>query len=166
MDWIALKQELKEFLKNHDKVVVLGIGNDIKGDDALGPIIALKLDELFQNNNGVVILNGGTVPENYTGVIRSKKPTHIILVDAVEMNRDPGYIRVVQKDEIASYNISTHAMPVSFLIRFMENTIHAEIILIGVQPKSMELTEGISKEVEESIQYIVNTLYEILIRDL
>lgn len=54
VDWIALKQELKEFLKNHDKVVVLGIGNDIKGDDALGPIIALKLDELFQNNNGVV----------------------------------------------------------------------------------------------------------------
>jgi len=153
---------LEEFLKNHDKIVILGIGNEIKGDDALGPNIVWKLNELFEKNDNVIVFDGGTVPENYTGLIRKEKPTHIILVDAVEMKKDPGYIRVVQKEEIANYNISTHAMPVSFLIKFMETTIGAEIILVGVQPKSMELADEISKEVEKSIEIVVNTLVEVL----
>jgi hydrogenase 3 maturation protease len=153
---------LKEFLKNHNKIVILGIGNEIKGDDALGPNIAWTLRELFEKDDNVIVFDGGTVPENYTGLIRKEKPTHIILVDAVEMKKDPGYIRVVQKEEIANYNISTHAMPVSFLIKFMETTIGAEIILVGVQPKSMELARGISKEVEESINIVVDTLFELI----
>ena len=153
---------MKDFLKNYDKIVILGIGNEIKGDDALGPNVVLKLNELFKENDNVIVFDGGTVPENYTGLIRKEKPSHIILVDAVEMKKDPGYIRVVQKDEIANYNISTHAMPVSFLIKFMETTIGAEIILVGVQPKSMELAEEISKEVEKSIEIVTNVLFEVL----
>lgn len=153
---------MKEFLKNHDKIVVLGIGNEIKGDDALGPNVVCKLNELFENNNNIIVFDGGTVPENYTGLIRKEKPTHIILVDAVEMKKEPGYIRIVKKEEIANYKISTHAMPVSFLIKFMETTIGADIILVGVQPKNMELAEEISKEVEKSIEIVVNVLFEVL----
>ncbi|MEN4028182.1 MAG: hydrogenase maturation peptidase HycI [Methanobacterium sp.] len=159
---MALKQQLKKFLKNHGKVVILGIGNEIKGDDAAGPSTAWKLTELFEENGEVVVFDGGTVPENYTGLIRKEKPTHIILVDAVEMKNDPGYIRVVKKEEIVNYNLSTHAMPVSFLIKFMESTIDADIILIGIQPEKMDLGEGISKEVEKSIGIVVNTLFELI----
>ena len=153
---------MKKFLKNHGKIVILGIGNEIKGDDATGPNTAWKLDNLFKKNDEVVVFDGGTVPENYTGLIRKEKPTHIILVDAVEMKNEPGYIRTVKKDEIANYNLSTHAMPVSFLIKFMEATINANIILIGIQPKKMDLGEGISKEVEKSIRIVVNTLFKLI----
>jgi hydrogenase 3 maturation protease len=153
---------LKKFLKNQEKIVILGIGNEIKGDDGLGPHIAWKLNDLFEENDGVIVFDGGTVPENYTSLIRNEEPTHIILVDAVEMKKEPGYIRVVQKDEIAKYNISTHAMPISFLIKFMETTIGAKIILVGMQPKNMELAEEISPEVEKSIEIVVNTLFELI----
>ncbi|GEM_PF-3096914 len=78
------------------------------------------------------------------------------------MNEDPGYIRVVQKEEIAKYNLSTHAMPVSFLIKFMESTIDADIILVGVQPKGMELIENVSEEVKKSIDIVVNTIFEVI----
>ena len=78
------------------------------------------------------------------------------------MKKEPGYIRVVNKEEIANYNISTHAMPVSFLIKYMETTIGSDIILIGIQPKSMEFAEKISKEVEKSIEIVVNTLFELI----
>jgi hydrogenase 3 maturation protease len=153
---------LKKFLKDHGKIVILGIGNEIKGDDGMGPIIAWKLNDLFEENDDVIVFDGGTVPENYTSLIRNEEPTHIILVDAVEMKKEPGYIRVVQKDEIAKYNISTHAMPISFLIKFMEATIGAQIILVGMQPKNMELAEGISPEVEKSIDIVVNTLFKLI----
>lgn len=140
----------------------MGIGNEIKGDDAIGPIIARKLSELFHDNNDVAVFDGGTVPENYTGSIRKESPTHIILIDAVEMKKEPGHIRVVCKDEIAKYNISTHAMPVSFLIKYMETTIGAEIILIGIQPKLIELDQNISKEIEESIDKVVNVVFKLI----
>ena len=139
----------------------MGIGNEIKGDDALGSLIAQKTSKLFHENENVVIFDGGTVPENYTGLIRKENPTHIILVDAVDMKKEPGYIRVVKKEEIANYNISTHAMPISFLIKYMETTVDAQIILVGIQPKSMVLAEEISKEVKESIDEVVDTLLKL-----
>jgi len=153
---------LKKFLKNHGKIVILGIGNEIKGDDAIGPNTAWKLGELFKKNDDVFVFDGGTVPENYTGLIRKENPTHIILVDAVEIKKEPGYIKVVQKEDISNYNLSTHAMPVSFLIMFMEATIDADIILIGIQPKKMDPGDGISKEVEKSIGIVVNTLFKLI----
>jgi len=153
---------LKKFLKNHGKIVILCIGNEIKGDDAIGPNTAWKLGELFKKNDDVFVFDGGTVPENYTGLIRKENPTHIILVDAVEIKKEPGYIKVVQKEDIANYNLSTHAMPVSFLIMFMEATIDADIILIGIQPKKMDPGDEISKEVEKSIGIVVNTLFKLI----
>lgn len=140
----------------------MGIGNEIKGDDALGSIIAQKTSRLFDENENIVVFNGGTVPENYTGLIRKENPTHIILVDAVDMKKEPGYIRVVEKEEIANYNISTHAMPISFLIKYMETTVDAQIILVGVQPKSMGFAEEISKEVKKSIEEVVSTLDKLI----
>ena len=142
--------------------MILGIGNEIKGDDALGSVIAQKSSSLFNKNKNIVVFDGGTVPENYTGLIRKENPTHIILVDAVDMKKEPGYIRVVKKEEIANYNISTHAMPVSFLIKYMETTVSAQIILVGIQPKSMGLTEQISKEVEKSIEEVVVTFDKLI----
>lgn len=78
------------------------------------------------------------------------------------MNKEPGHIRLVEKEEIANYNISTHAMPISFLIKYMESTINAKIILVGIQPKSMGLNERISKEIESSINEVLNIFHEII----
>ncbi len=153
---------MKKFLKGYEKIVILGIGNEIKGDDGLGPIIAKKSSTLFDKNKNIVVFDGGTVPENYTGSIRKEKPTHIVLIDAVDMKKEPGYIRVVEKEEIANYNISTHAMPISYLIKYIETTIGAQIILVGVQPKSMGFAEPVSKEVEKSIEDVVSTFYKVI----
>ncbi|MCZ3366782.1 MULTISPECIES: hydrogenase maturation peptidase HycI [Methanobacterium] len=153
---------MKKFLRGYKKIVILGIGNEIKGDDALGAIIAQKSLLLFDKNENIVVFDGGTVPENYTGLIRKENPTHIILVDAVDMKKEPGHIRVVEKEEIANYNISTHAMPISFLIKYMETTLSAQIILLGIQPKSMGFAEPISKEVEESIGEVLITFDKVI----
>lgn len=157
VDSIALESKLKKFLEGHKKTAILGIGNELKGDDGLGSVIAKKSSKLFDKRDDIIVFDGGTVPENYTGLIRNENPSHIILVDAVDMKKEPGHIRVVKKEEIANYNISTHAMPISFLIKYMETTMNAQIILVGIQPKSMELAEEISKEVEKSIEEVVNT---------
>ncbi len=130
----------------------------MRGDDAVGPLLAKKLTEIFRENSQITVLNAKTVPENFTGLIKRENPSHLILLDAVEMNKNPGHIKLVQKDEIVNYSISTHAMPVSFLIKYLETSMDAKMLLIGIQPKNMEMNAPVSKEVESSINKLSNIM--------
>ena len=103
----------------------------MRGDDAIGPIIARKLNVIFKKQKDFIVINAETVPENYTGLIRKEEPSHIIFIDAVEMNRNPGEIKLIESNEIANYSISTHAMPISFMIKYIESFTDAKILLIG-----------------------------------
>lgn len=69
------------------------------------------------------------------------------------MSESPGYMRIIETEAIANYNVSTHAMPVSFLIKYIQSTAEnpIKIILIGIQPKEMDIGLNLSKEVKESV---------------
>lgn len=156
-----LGQELKKFIQNHEKIMFLCIGNELRGDDSAGPLVAEKLEGFLDKNPDIMIINTGTVPENYTGLIRSESPSHIIFVDAVEMNLEPGTLRLVKEEEIANYSISTHAMPLSFMIKYLKSFSDAKMILIGIQPKSLEMYAEISKELEMGIENLMKDLQKI-----
>ncbi len=130
----------------------------MRGDDALGPLIAENLAELFIEQQELMVINAETVPENYTGLIRKEIPSHIIFIDAVEMKMNPGHIRLVQSDEIADYSISTHAMPLSFMIKYLKSFTDASMLLIGIQPKNMEMSHIISEEVKNSVEELTEII--------
>jgi hydrogenase 3 maturation protease len=153
---------LKEFLKEHQKVVILGIGNDMRGDDAVGTVLAQKLAKIFTENEKITVFDGKTVPENFTGAIRKERPSHIILVDAVDMNKKPGQIELISRKQIANYNISTHAMPLSFLIKYLKSTCPAELIIVGIQPKTTILVNKMSVEIENSIEMLLKLFTNLL----
>jgi len=140
--------------------VILGIGNDMRGDDGLGSILAQELSIL--ENENITVFDGKTVPENFTGAIKREIPSHILLLDAVEMNEEPGHIRLVMKEEIANYSVSTHAMPLSFLIKYLESTTSAEIMLLGIQPENMNLICEVSPKIQESLNYVLKFFNHVL----
>ena len=140
---------------------MLAIGNELRGDDGLGPLFAKKFSKIAENSSDVIVIDGGTVPENFTGSLRKEKPTHVILIDAVEMNGAPGEIKFIEKEKISQFNVSTHAMPISFLIKYLETTSSFEIILLGIQPKKMVLGEKITLEVENSVNNLINIFKKV-----
>ena len=115
------------------RVCILCIGNRDGGDDAVGPFIADHLDSTEDRK----IIDAGTVPENFTGVIKEIKPDKLIIIDAVDMGLSPGEIRVVPKEKIGSMHISTHGIPVSVFIQYLEQYLRS-ILFIGIQPKTMD----------------------------
>jgi len=143
---------LKKFAEKYSKIIFLCIGNDMRGDDGLGPLMARNLTKLLKNQSELLVINAETVPENYSGLIRKENPSHIIFIDAVEMKMNPGSIKLVKCEEIAEYNISTHAMPLSFIIKYLESFTDAKMLLIGIQPKNMEMSNPISKEVKSGVE--------------
>ncbi len=138
--------------------LIMCIGNPQGGDDALGPYIAKKLKEL-----NIYVIDCCTTPENYTKVVKQINPKKLIIIDAVDMGLKPGEIRIVPKEKIGVMTISTHGIPISILINYLEKYVK-QVFLIGIQPKNMsgEMTNKIKEKADFLVEIItqnkINTL--------
>ena len=112
--------------------ILLGIGNEMHGDDGIGIYIARKL-----HHKNWISIDCLTVPENYSGEIARLKPEKVVIIDAADMGLKPGEIRRIPKDKIGRASFSTHSIPISLFISHLEQLTKAQIYLIGIQPKSM-----------------------------
>ncbi len=115
----------------------MGIGNELKYDDGVGPYIISKLN-LLDLNDDVLLINAQTVPENFTGKIRKENPSHIILIDACLMGLDYGDYKIVDKEDFVNIGISTHSMSLSYFVKFLNQD---NILFIGIEPKFLELID-------------------------
>ena len=118
-------------------MIILGIGNELKYDDGVGPFIISELNKLNLNEN-VLLINAQTVPENFTGKIRKENPSHIILIDACLMGLNPGEYKIVNEDDFANIGISTHSMSLSYFVKFLNQD---NILFIGIEPELLELID-------------------------
>ena len=128
---------MADFLDDYDKLIILGIGNELKFDDGVGPFIISKLNELNLNDN-ILLINAQTVPENFTGKIRKENPSHIVLIDACLMGLNPGDYKIVDKEDFVNIGISTHSMSLSYFVKFLNQD---KILFIGIEPQSLDLID-------------------------
>ena len=132
----------------------MGVGNSLRGDDGIGCYIAKN----FREKNWVS-LNCGTVPENFTSIIRRNKPEKLVIVDASDMGLKQGEFGIVSEEKIENIGFTTHTLPLSFLIDYLKN-VAGKIIFIGVQPKTIKDSEEISDELKKSADKIMSALRE------
>ncbi|MFH1100484.1 MAG: hydrogenase maturation peptidase HycI [Methanobacteriota archaeon] len=133
-------------------LLILCIGNRDGGDDAVGPYI---YDTLHKKHSTISAIDCGTTPENYTSVVKQQKPTTLLLIDAAEMQLPPGKIRIIPKEKIGTMHISTHGIPLSILISYLEQYVK-KIFFIGIQSKTMHgpLTSPVKNSGDNLIQII------------
>jgi hydrogenase 3 maturation protease len=132
--------------------ILMGIGNELRGDDAVGIYIAKN----FKKEGWKTII-AGQVPEDFTSEIKRVKPELLVLVDAALMGLEPGEIRIVPVEKIPNVAFSTHGMPLSFFISYVRDFV-GKVILIGIQPKQMEFGMDISTEVKKAAQWLLDIL--------
>ena len=141
----------------------MGVGNELKSDDGVGPFVIKKLKEENIENDNVLFIDAKTVPENFTGKIRKENPTHLIIVDACLMDLDPGDMQIVDKDDFASIGISTHSMSLSFFVRYLEKDTEIRIMFVGIEPETMDWGERPTPIVERSANEFIEKLKEIIL---
>jgi len=134
------------------------IGNRDGGDDAIGPYVA---DKLKEEQTDIIVLDCGVTPENYTSVVKQHNPQRVIIIDAVDMGLEPGEIRIVPKEKIGKMHISTHGIPISVLIDYLEQYIE-KISFIGIQPKSMSgnITDIVKKSGDKLVKLVKDNKLE------
>ncbi|MEW6557379.1 MAG: hydrogenase maturation peptidase HycI [Elusimicrobiota bacterium] len=138
-------------------ILVIGIGNTLKGDDGVGTAVIKNL-KLKMKNEMIKLLDVGAVPENYTKEIRELKPATIILIDAVEMDEKPGIIKIIDEKEITAGYFTTHNIPLNLFIDYVKEQTKAKIIFIGIQPKSTKFGEPLSAPVKNAVTKLVGFL--------
>jgi hydrogenase 3 maturation protease len=133
------------------KVLIIGIGNRLKGDDGVGSIIAEKLKEKIREEN-LFVIDAENAPENYTGKIKEISPELLLIIDAVDFNSYPGDFRIFEIDEIKDTTVSTHNFSISLLKKFIKVD---EIYLLGIQPENISFGENLSERVKKSVEKII-----------
>lgn len=135
--------------------VLLGVGNTLHSDDGAGPFLA----DLFKESGTIFSFNCGTAPENFTGVVKKLKPNLLIIADASLMGLRAGEYRIVPKEKVHDTSVGTHMLPLTHLIDYMSEYV-PEIILIGIQPKSLEDGDSLSPEVASALDELHKTINE------
>ncbi len=147
-------------MKIKPKKVLLGVGNSLRSDDGAGSFIAQNF-----KHRSWIILDGKTAPENITSVIKKIQPQLLIIVDATQMGLDAGSLRIIPINKIISLQISTHSMPLYFLMDYLKGYCQ-KIIFIGIQPFSTRMGENLSKSVSESCFLLIKLLKKNQIEEI
>jgi len=169
IDWL---KTLKKEISPGTKIVLCGVGNELRSDDGIGPAIVRLLGErrefpssgktTIMEYGNVLLINSGENPENFLGIIEKFQPASVIFLDATNLNSPPGTVALVSPEEIDSSTISTHRFPLSFSVDYLQKVTGAKILVLGIQPLSCQLGEGLSPLLLKACQEIASNLQEIL----
>ncbi|MCK9614117.1 MAG: hydrogenase maturation peptidase HycI [Candidatus Omnitrophica bacterium] len=152
----SLINQLTNKLANAKRIVVLGVGSELRSDDAAGLIAARTIQKKVSKSKKpqVAVLLGETAPENFTGEIKKLKPTHLIIIDAADISKKSGDVVLFNPEDIKGISFCTHQLPMSIMIDYLKNYINCDVSIIGIQPKSLRVGNNLSKEVKIAVKCV------------
>lgn len=142
------------------RIAVVGIGNELRNDDAAGMLVARTLLQ-YENPKHALILRAGHAPENFTNELRAYHPQLVLMVDAVDMGAAPGSISLIPFEQIDGMTASTHSLPLSMLARYLTLELGCIIALIGIQAASNDVGESVAPAVLDAVHEVAETIFEV-----
>ncbi len=127
--------DLPEIVKSRP-LLVLGMGNPLRGDDAIGHRLAESLESL--NGDGFQAHAVGIAVENAMRWVRETAGGTVLLVDAVfDESLEEGAWRLYPSDQLDSMCHSTHSIPLSMLISYWRKEVPGlQVHFLGVSIRS------------------------------
>ena len=118
------------------EIVVVGIGNPLRGDDGVGSLVARHLwrAQLRERRPSLRVIDAEEIPEAFLGPITHPAPDTVVLVVAVNMGAVPGTTALLEMEDVAGREAFTHSAPLTLLARFITCETGADVFLIGIQP--------------------------------
>ena len=159
-----LKALLAKRLSNARRIALLGVGSELRGDDACGVLVADAVKKSVKSapKRKFKVFSGCTAPENMTGVIRRFNPTHVVIVDAADLGAKPGAVKLIDPDKIRGTSFCTHQLPLSILADYLVQSIGCELLVIGIQPKDLTFGRPLSREIKKSVKDVSGAFADVL----
>ena len=138
------------------EIRVLGMGNVLCGDDALGPTIAHRLLSRFEIPDEVEIVDIGTPGLDLIPYICG--PRAIILVDTVHSDGKPGELRLYRREDLSKNppgpRTTPHdpALPQALMTAELAGEVPEDFLLVGIIPENTEQELGLSAPVAAAVE--------------
>ncbi|MBN1898701.1 MAG: hydrogenase maturation protease [Spirochaetes bacterium] len=142
--------------------LIIGLGDDYYGDDAIGLVLIRKLKEDRPLGKKVICLEIGK--KSFQIIDHLDAHQKILIIDAVRMGLDPGEFRIFKfsdvKPKIEKEILSFHQFGLAenlLLADWLGNDL-SRVFIFGIEPEKLETGQGLSKEVEDKIDKYVRSI--------
>jgi len=158
------------------RLLILGLGNVLCGDDGLGVAALARLSRRYRLPEDVEMMDGGTLGLALLHFVREADA--LLLVDAIRADGAPGTLVRLEGDDVApavETRLSVHQIGVNDLLNGLRwtDSSPSEIVLLGLVPESLELGLGMTPRVERALDTLVEAVatevdrlgFELIARD-
>jgi hydrogenase maturation protease len=140
------------------KLLILGLGNVLCGDDGVGVAAVERLRRDYELPDGVEALDGGTL--GLTLLAHVSGVDDLLLLDAVATGDPPGTLVRLDGDAVGPAvrnRLSVHQIGVADLLDSLHllDSYPRRVVLVGLVPATLELEYGLSPAVEEHLDDLV-----------
>jgi hydrogenase maturation protease len=151
------------------KILVLGIGNILWGDEGFGVRVVEEFHRRFVAPENVTILDGGT--QGLYLVHFVEEADYLLVFDAIDYGLAPGTLKIVRDDEVPKFTgskkMSLHQTGFQEVLSAADllGRYPQKLALIGCQPLDLEdwggpLTEPVRDAIAPAIEAAVGVLAE------
>lgn len=147
-------------------VLVLGLGNQLLGDDGAGLRLLEALTEVFPASDGVEFMDGGTQGLALTGYLADRKA--VLVLDALALGAEPGTVHTLWGDELwrirSERGRTAHegnALEL-FATARMLGYHWIEVAAVGIEPLNIRTGIGLTAEVETALDEALGKARTIL----
>jgi hydrogenase maturation protease len=132
---------------NGGRALVIGVGNTLRGDDGVGVHVARAL-ACHPLPDAVEVLDGGT--EGLNLLFEMERADRVILIDAAEMEQDPGECRTFDAKQLADSSkvhfSSLHGIGIAEVLALGRSVgVEPDVTILAIQPADIRLRDGLSE---------------------
>ena len=140
------------------RIAVVGLGNLMRTDDAVGMLAIQRLRTEPRLPNGVLVIEGGTLGLDLLHPLSGV--TRLLALDAVEAGVQPGTVLRFDGDDVAALPVSksVHLLGFADLIGAMQLSGDApgEVVVLGVQPQTIDWGTELTSTVEAALPRLID----------
>jgi len=147
------------------KIAVIGIGNLLMQDEGVGVHLVNALSQKYYFEPQILLIDGGTTGTDLLSYFAEN--SHILLLDAVNFHKEPGFIGSYENDEILTRlntKLSLHHLGLTDVLSTNKllGVRPEQTFLLGIQPERME----VGMELTETIISRLPRMEEIALKKL
>lgn len=149
------------------RILILGCGNILFGDDGFGPAVCAYLKEHFEIPEDIGVEDCGTGVREilFNIVLSSPRPREIVIIDSIDANRRPGEIFEIDIEDLPEIKIddfSMHQLPTSNLLRELRDACGVKVSILSCQVEHIppEVKPGLSSQLQDAVSAAARIIAE------
>ena len=141
------------------RIVVLGVGNPLMGDDGVGLAALERFRARWDAGDAVDLVDGGTWGMNLLPVIEHAE--RLLIFDAIDIGQAPGEVITLVDEQVPrglAQKLSPHQVDLREVLALAEfrGRFPSALVALGVQPARVEMVAGLTDTVAASLDRVVD----------